>query len=143
MAGRHRPKGFKDFDIDLGRTGRAFNTTIDEIAMSYAKVWFIENDPEKKEYSFNPRQLQNYSKYLLGECMRLIEEQGMSAGANIRSLQKIKQRFNILADQPDEERRARRLAAMQRDQTDNKKTCPPCHGDCNQGRECPAHNRTA
>ncbi len=19
-----------------------------------------------------------------------------------------------------------------------KKTCPPCHGDCNQGRDCPA-----
>lgn len=21
---------------------------------------------------------------------------------------------------------------------DNQKTCPPCHGDCNQGRNCPA-----
>ena len=134
MAGRHRPKKFLDFDIDLGRTGRAFNTTISDIAQSYAKVWFIENDPEKKEYSFSARQLQNYSKYLLGECMRIIEEQGMGAGANIRSLQKIKQRFNILEEQPDEERRARRLAAKD-------KVCPPCHGDCNQGRECPARKR--
>lgn len=22
--------------------------------------------------------------------------------------------------------------------TESRKTCPPCHGDCNQGRNCPA-----
>jgi hypothetical protein len=23
----------------------------------------------------------------------------------------------------------------------NKKVCPPCHGNCNQGRTCPANNK--
>ena len=94
--GKNASLRFSDFEIDLGRTGRAYNSKILAIAETYGDVWHIAEDLEDKHYSFNRREVINFSKYLIRECLRLIEEQGMGSGAAPRAMAKIKKRFGIL-----------------------------------------------
>lgn len=105
MPSRHRSKKFNDFELDLGKTGRAYNTVVLSLAEQYGKVWFVADNLDDKEYTFTRRQIIDYSKYLLGECLRIMHEQGMGSGAAPRAIQKIKKRFHIIdnLENPDAE----------------------------------------
>lgn len=79
------------------------------------------------------------------EIICMAKEVGFSEG-EINTCQLMLERFATLVSQQENERIAKKIEQLPFGDTSASfaifvRECPPCNGNCNQGRNCPARNK--